>query len=64
MSGSLTNTGQSVAAGVTVVSPKSSFSADDVFLMKLSQVVMMGIGFLAIWASLLEDWLRLSWPSV
>jgi hypothetical protein len=49
MSGTLTNTGQPVAAGVTVVSPKSSFSSDDVFLMKLSQVVMMGIGFLAIW---------------
>ena len=32
-----------------VVQPKSSFSSDDLFMMKLSQMVMMGIGFLAIW---------------
>ena len=37
------------AAPVTMVMPTSNLNKDDIFLMKLSQAVMMGIGFLAIW---------------
>mgnify|MGYP004338389395 CR=1 FL=1 len=34
---------------ITLVKPNQSMNRDDLFLMKLSQIVMMGIGFLAIW---------------
>ena len=34
---------------ITMVKPNQSMNRDDLFLMKLSQIVMMGIGFLAIW---------------
>ena len=34
---------------VTMVRPKTVLNKDDLFLMKVSQMVMMGIGFLAIW---------------
>ena len=34
---------------VTMVRPKTALNKDDLFLMKVSQMVMMGIGFLAIW---------------
>ena len=34
---------------ITMVRPNTNLSKDDMFLMKLSQIVMMGIGFLSIW---------------
>ena len=34
---------------ITMVRPNANLSKDDMFLMKLSQIVMMGIGFLSIW---------------
>ena len=40
---------ENAAQSMMVVQPRSSFSSDDLFMMKLSQMVMMGIGFLAIW---------------
>ena len=40
------------AQSMMMVQPASSFSNDDLFMMKLSQMVMMGIGFLAIWGGI------------
>ena len=37
---------------MTVVQPNASYQHDDLFLMKMSQVVMMGIGFLSIWGGI------------
>ena len=37
------------ASAMTMVRPNQKMNADDLFLMKLSQIVMMGIGFLSIW---------------
>ena len=37
------------AGTITMVRPNAKLSKDDMFLMKLSQIVMMGIGFLSIW---------------
>ena len=37
------------AGTITMVRPNTNMSKDDMFLMKLSQIVMMGIGFLSIW---------------
>lgn len=34
---------------ITLVKPKQNLNRDDLMLMKLSQIVMMGIGFLSIW---------------
>ena len=34
---------------ITMVRPNQAYNKDDLFLMKLSQIVMMGIGFLSIW---------------
>ena len=39
----------SEASTVTMVRPNQRRNSDDLFLMKLSQIVMMGIGFLSIW---------------
>jgi hypothetical protein len=36
-------------SAVTMVRPNQNMNSDDLFLMKLSQIVMMGIGFLSIW---------------
>lgn len=37
------------AGTITMIRPNTNMSKDDMFLMKLSQIVMMGIGFLSIW---------------
>ncbi len=37
------------ASTVTMVRPNQKMNSDDLFLMKLSQIVMMGIGFVSIW---------------
>lgn len=39
----------SEASTVTMVRPNQRRNSDDLFLMKLSQIVMMGIGFVSIW---------------
>ena len=49
LSGSVMAGQENASPSMMVVQPKSSFSSDDLFMMKLSQMVMMGIGFLAIW---------------
>lgn len=49
LSGSVMAGQENASQSMMVVQPKSSFSSDDLFMMKLSQMVMMGIGFLAIW---------------
>ena len=37
------------SSAVTMVRPNQNMNSDDLFLMKLSQIVMLGIGFLSIW---------------
>ena len=34
---------------ITMIRPNQNMNRDDLMLMKLSQIVMMGIGFLSIW---------------
>jgi hypothetical protein len=49
LQGGLSTSGTAPTRPVQVVKPASSFSENDLFMMKLSQAVMLGIGFLAIW---------------
>ncbi|DAC56531.1 MAG TPA: hypothetical protein D7I11_00695 [Candidatus Poseidoniales archaeon] len=37
---------------ITMVRPNQKFNQDDLFLMKLSQVVMLCIGFASIWIAI------------
>ena len=37
---------------ITMVRPNQRFNQDDLFLMKLSQIVMLAIGFVSIWVSI------------
>ena len=39
---------------ITMVRPNAKMSKDDMFLMKLTQIVMMSIGFLSIWGGVFE----------
>ena len=39
---------------ITMVRPNAKMSKDDRFLMKLTQIVMMSIGFLSIWGGVFE----------
>ena len=43
---------QAPQESITLVRPHQSVSRDDLLLMKLSQIVMMGIGFLCIWGGI------------
>ena len=43
---------QAPQESITLVRPHQSMSRDDLLLMKLSQIVMMGIGFLCIWGGI------------
>jgi hypothetical protein len=48
-SGNLATNASAPTTNVTMVQPNTPRTSDDQFLMKMSQLVMMGIGFLAIW---------------
>ncbi len=52
LSGGISTHDTSSAPIMTVVQPNATIQKDDLFLMKMSQVVMMGIGFLAIWGGI------------
>ena len=49
LSGGVMEGGASEPAPIKMVLPNQNVSKDDLFLMKLSQVIMLGIGFLSIW---------------
>ena len=51
-SGSILQTGEPQATPVMTVRPNATMNSDDLLLMKLSQGIMMGIGFLAIWGGI------------
>ncbi|MBL6806202.1 MAG: hypothetical protein ISQ54_01905 [Candidatus Poseidonia sp.] len=51
-SGSILQNGEPPATPVTTVRPNATMNSDDLLLMKLSQGIMMGIGFLAIWGGI------------
>ena len=53
MQGGLRAEGQTSAPPMTVHAPGSSVREQDMFMLKVSQLVMMGIGFLAIWGGIL-----------
>ena len=50
--GSLSTQGAPISAPILTVGPNAAKQSQDLFMMKLSQVVMMGIGFLAIWGGI------------
>ena len=52
MVGSLRTTEMSASKPLFVVQPSTTAKPEDMFLMKVSQLVMMGIGFLAIWGGI------------
>ena len=49
LSGAVMEGGGSEPAPIKMVLPNQNVSKDDLFLMKLSQIIMLGIGFLSIW---------------
>ena len=49
LSGAVMEGGGSEPAPIKMVLPNQTVSKDDLFLMKLSQIIMLGIGFLSIW---------------
>ena len=51
-SGSILQNGELPVTPVMTVQPNATMNSDDLLLMKLSQGIMMGIGFLAIWGGI------------
>ena len=51
-SGTILQNGAGQSTPVMTVRPNAKMNSDDLLLMKLSQGIMMGIGFLAIWGGI------------